>query len=84
MQGQGRGPKDLEGPHLLEGLNEVCPVTEPPSLVESGLCSAVDLEAGLPAAASFLLSTFTTYQGHSTLKDLARQAGQAGFQPQPI
>lgn len=53
MQGQGRGPKALEGPHLPRGLNEMCPVTEPPSLVESGLCSAVDLEAGLPAAADF-------------------------------
>lgn len=84
MQGQGRGPKGLEGPHLLEGLNEMCPVTEPPSLVESGLCSAVDLEAGLPAAALFLLPTFTPYEGRSALKDLARQAGQAGFRPQLI
>lgn len=24
--GMGRGPQGLEGPHLLEGLNEMCPV----------------------------------------------------------
>lgn len=58
-------------------------MTEPPSLVESGLCSAIGPEAGLPWLLLLLLPTFTPYEGRSALKDLARQAGQqAGFRPQ--